>query len=125
MPKGIIALVMAFALAGCLATQHQQSERATEIKQAADAAYQACQSQYSELPKDAIARAKCINDAEATLKPVVNYPDLIDLKMAKRAELAEQMANGKITRTEATLEFSQFVTGLIDEVKNDHWLIGV
>ncbi len=108
--------IIAVSLAGCgLAARQAQAERIAAVSQAVKAKMDACKTQYSELPKDAMARAQCFNDADTTFKQIANYPDLIDLRIAKRTEIAERIASGKITRAEGMLELSQLQTSLIDE----------
>jgi len=63
----------------------------------------------------AIARAQCFNDADKVYCQIVRYPDLIDLRIAKRMEVAEGIASGKITCAQGMLELSQLQTQLVDE----------
>jgi hypothetical protein len=112
----IATCVIASVLAGCgLAARQAQAEKAAAITETVKAEVETCKAQYSELPKDAIARAKCFNAADTTFKQIASYPDLVDLRIAKRAEIAERVSAGKITRAEGVLEFSHMQTNLIDE----------
>jgi hypothetical protein len=63
----------------------------------------------------AIARAQCFNDADKTYRQIASYPDLVDLRIAKRMEVAERIAYGKITRAQGMLELSELQTQLVDE----------
>jgi hypothetical protein len=74
-----------------------------------------CGATYSESNKDAIARAKCFNDADQKYAPTTKYPDLINLVIAKRTELAERQSAGKITHAQAMLELQQLITQLVSE----------
>lgn len=77
----------------------------------------ACRAQFSESNHDAVARAKCFNQADEKFAPTARYPDLINLLMAKRSELAERQAAGKITRAQSMLELQQMITQLTSEEK--------
>lgn len=63
------------------------------------------------------ASAACSNPKilEAYRKANYRYMDLIFQMTSKRAELAEQVDQSRITETQSKLELSQFMTGLIDE----------
>jgi hypothetical protein len=76
---------------------------------------EACRARFSESNKDAIARATCFNDADKKYAPTTRYPDLAALIIAKRTELAEKQATGKITHAELALELQQLVTQLVSE----------
>jgi hypothetical protein len=97
--------------------RHQLGTRTavSRSKKEAEAAADACRNQFSEDAKVAVARADCLNKAEALMLPVVTYPDLLNLKMAKRAELAAKVQSGALQRTDAQLQFSEFITHLVDE----------
>jgi hypothetical protein len=109
-------LIFAFSLAGCALTAQQERQAkisATTEEAKSDFAY--CSVGFSEADHDAIARAKCLNAADEKLRTVVAYPDLINLRIAKRAELAERQSTGKITRAQAVLEFAQTNTQIETE----------
>jgi hypothetical protein len=109
-------MLIAFAMTGCgLAAQRERAAQVASMRETVKNAIETCQAQYTELPKDAIARAACFNNADRILKPIVPYPDLIDLRIAKRSEVAERIASGKITRAQGILELSQLNTQLVDE----------
>jgi len=109
-------IVFALMLAGCGLSrqQEQQAARAAALEQL-KAANATCQAAYSEEAKDAIARAKCFNAADQAYMPFSDAPDLLSLRIAKRSELAERMAAGKITRAQAVLELSQLNANLVSE----------
>ncbi len=112
----VLTVSISMLLAGCgLAARREQAAQVAAIRESVKTATESCQQQYSELPKDAIARANCFNDADRTLKQVVRYPDLIELRIAKRSEVAERIASGKITRAQGVLELSQLQTSLVDQ----------
>lgn len=79
----------------------------------ADAA--TCRARFSESDKDAVARAKCFNEADEKYASTTRYPDLAYLLIAKRSELAERQAAGKITRAQFRLELSELGTRLASE----------
>lgn len=66
-----------------------------------------CQTRFSKNASDAVARAKCFNNADALSLPISPIRDLINLRIAKRTELAERQAAGKITRAQVVLELGQ------------------
>jgi F0F1-type ATP synthase membrane subunit c/vacuolar-type H+-ATPase subunit K len=110
-PVVLIFVGIAVGLAGCAsgsstAQAERQAMLAAALQQQKDE-QQACTTAFSESDRDAIARAKCINAADEKFRPTTTYPDLVSLRMAKRAELAERQAAGKITRAQFVLEYSQ------------------
>jgi hypothetical protein len=112
----VVFLGCALLLAGCgLSARQQEAERVAAITQQAKTMNEACGTTYTELPKDAIARAQCYNDADKVYRQIARYPDLIDLRIAKRMEVAERIASQKITRAQGMLELSQLQTSLVDE----------
>ena len=78
-------------------------------------ASESCTASFSEEPKDAIARAKCFNAADEAYAPYTGSPDLIRLRIAKRTEIAERMATGKITRAQGVLELAELNASLTSE----------
>jgi hypothetical protein len=105
-------------LTGCAEQQAQQAWQAQQAMVAAagqqfKADSDACTTTFSEKDSDAIARAKCINNAEEKEIRFVGSPDLHNLRMAKRIELAEKQAAHKITRAELMLQLSH-VWGYVD-----------
>jgi hypothetical protein len=118
---------MLFILNGCADQQLQQrqtmvsagSEQRQMMVAAASEQHQAdaatCRARFSESDKDAVARAKCFNEADEKYAPTTRYPDLAYLLIAKRSELAERQAVGKITRAQFRLELSELGTRLASE----------
>jgi hypothetical protein len=88
---------------------------AQQAAQQEETDYAACKKNFSESNKDAVARAKCFNEADSKFARSSRYPDLINLIIAKRTELAERRAAGKITYAQAQLELSQQVSQVISE----------
>ena len=116
-----------FLLAACAEQQAQQQRQAMVA-----AAFQehreesaACITQFSESNKDAVARANCLNAADKKYAPTLAYPDLQYLLIAKRSELAEKQAAGKITYAQSSLEFSQLMTQLKTEEQRRYTASGV
>jgi hypothetical protein len=107
--------VIAIGLTGCAETA-QQARQAAAVRQAKETDA-ACVAKFSESNHDAVARAKCINDAEKIIKSVSEYPDLVDLRIAKRAELAERQAAGQITRAQLVFEMSELTTSISSEAQ--------
>jgi hypothetical protein len=108
--------LVAMSLAGCgLIAQREQQERIAAVQEQAKQMVEGCKARFSEDAKDAIARAKCFNEADALLKTVFRDTDLMDLRIAKRTELAEQQSRGKITRAQAMLELAELQSRLVTE----------
>lgn len=118
-----IVICLTIALAGCALQQEQQAQQAQRERQAMLAAaaqqhnedFAACRARFSQSNKDAVARATCFNEADKKYAPTTRYPDLTALVIAKRTELAERQAAGKITRAQFELELQQLVTQLVSE----------
>jgi hypothetical protein len=117
-----VILLIAFGLAGCVTAQQEQQAAAQARQAAIDASNQQyaadvalCKTLFSESDKDAVARAKCLADADQKSLPFRRYPDLVSLQTAKRTELAERRAAGKITFAQATLEMSQLQAQVMSE----------
>ena len=85
---------------------------AEQRNQAAEAA---CVATFSESNKDAVARANCLNEADKKESSFVKYPDLLNLLIAKRSQLAERQAAGKITRAEMMLEYNELLAKVTSE----------
>ena len=89
----VVFIFIAVGMAGCgLVARQKEAERVAAINQQVKDAVASCQATYSELPKDAIVRARCFNDADKIHRQIATYPDLVDLRMAKRMEVAERIA---------------------------------
>jgi hypothetical protein len=86
-------------IAGCgLVRQRELQARNQELKAQAEAAAQRCETTVpAGNPKTAVARAKCQTEAWAILRPTMPYPDLLDLLIAKRLAIAEQVEKGQLT----------------------------
>jgi hypothetical protein len=109
-------IFIASTVAGCgLAQQRQLQERQLAVQQNAKEIVEGCRARFSESAKDAIERAKCFNQADELLASVVPFPDLIHLRIAKRSELAEKQAAGKVSRSQAVLELAELQTNLVTE----------
>lgn len=123
--RELVILVIAIGLAGCGIAQQREQEAALQARRAAvaaagqqhEAARETCLKTFSEKNSDAVARAKCFNTADEILKPFNRYPDLLNLRIAKRNELAERQAAGKITRAQLVLEGSQLDSQLASEAQ--------
>jgi hypothetical protein len=110
-------------LTGCGLAAQQEQQAALQAQQAAGAAaaqqhladVRLCQTSFSESNKDAVARARCFAIADEKLKPFQRNPDLTNLAIAKRNELAERQAAGKITRAQFVLELSQQTSWAMSE----------
>lgn len=114
-----LCVLVSLMLTGCAEQQAQQQRRAmvAAAAQQRQAAIADCEQRFSESNKDAIARAKCLNAADAIMVPFETYPDLPSLVMAKRIELAEKQAAGKITHAQVVLETNQLIAQVVSETQ--------
>lgn len=105
--------LLAVALSACgLGRQRAEREAAFAESRAAS---QACMARYPDTPKDAIAGAACLNEAEKIVRPYMPFPDLLDLRLAGRQEIAERYAAGRISKAQMNLEGSQLQASLVGE----------
>jgi hypothetical protein len=96
-------VVAALALAGCAnqALQKAQQAYATGIA--------ACKAR--EPGETKVAFADCVTNVEnETLRPFTRYPDLLDLKQAKRKELGEEIDAGRLTKAQANAQLTEILT---------------
>jgi hypothetical protein len=111
---GIVALCA--ALAGCgLARQQEQKEAYDRALAQVKADVEVCNQTYPKMQKTALARAQCLGTATDTLRPLVNYPDLLDQEKTTRNVLAEQWQNGKITQMEYEAKFTEMHSQVVAE----------
>jgi hypothetical protein len=116
MLKFLGVMVLSTTLAGCgLIARQEQQERLAAATQQLKEASEACTARFSEEPKDAIARAKCYNAADQAFMPFSSAPDLLNLRIAKRSEIAERIAAGKISRAQGVLELAELNSNLTSE----------
>ncbi len=113
----VIIGITTIGLAGCAERQAQQRQQAmlAAAFEQHTADFATCRARFSEDNKDAIARAKCFNEADEKYIPTTRYADLGNLVIAKRSELAERQAAGKITRAQFVLELQQLTTQVASE----------
>lgn len=112
----------ALALAGCASVFHQEEQApppphlgVAEITEKARTTAEECRAQFSESRKDAVARGNCFNDVDDIFKQIAKFPDLVDRRIAKRTELAKEIADGKITRARAVAQFTELSRVLVGE----------
>lgn len=113
-----IAIVVAASLCGCgLAARQEAAEKFRAAQERHTAESQMCVQQFDDSAAVAIARAKCLNAADQTFAPFTPAADLISLRMAKRLELSERRAAGKITFAQASLEFAELNSSITTEAQ--------
>ena len=90
--------------AGCgLARQQEAQAKAAALQVQHKAALQGCDEKVpSGNPKTTVARAQCINAAIGILRPLVPYPDLLDLTQAHLLAAAERVEKGQLTIAQAS-----------------------
>jgi hypothetical protein len=93
------AITLSLTLAGCgIAQQQEMKARAAELKAQSEMAAQACDDSFpAGNTKTAVARAKCQAEAIAILRPIQPHPDLLDLYIATRLSVAEDVQNGRLS----------------------------
>ena len=98
-----VAVVLGLTVASCgIARQQEMQARIQELQAQKLAAIQRCDVTVpAGNPKTAVERAKCQTEAWAILRPIMPYPDLLDLMIASRLTIAEQIQNGKLTIAQA------------------------
>src|SRR5262245_6862244 len=111
----LVPLILAGALSACgmVAERQRQAEYEAAL-QRYQTANDAC-AKFSEAREHAIARARCFNDADLAFMPFDQTPDLRHLLIARRTEIAERRAAGKITFAQAQVEMSELATSLTAE----------
>jgi hypothetical protein len=112
----VVSALAALLLTTCGTAQKQDPSQMspTEIVEKARTIIAGCNA-IPELPKDAVNRAKCFNDADTLLAPIARFPDLVEQRIAKRTELAQAMASGSITRAKAVSDFTEVNRQLVAE----------
>lgn len=104
-------------LAGCgVVAANQRAEANAKARADFSAAVEACNQQFTDRTRQAIARAQCINAAQTThLQPTVPYPDLLLQINATRMATAEQVQAGRMTVAQADLQLAQVVSQVVSE----------
>lgn len=98
------AVLLSGAMLGCASTQQRV---AAEVQKAT----RACESLYAPRSAENIsALARCLNDAERPLAPLVLYPDLFNLVHAARTYFAEKVESGSMSLSEAELGLASIMT---------------
>jgi hypothetical protein len=99
----LFLVALSVLLAGCgIARQRELQAQREALQAQSKAAVEQCNQTYpTGDPKTAVARAKCENEAVGIQRPLMPYPDLMDLFFASRIAIAEQFQNGKITLAQA------------------------
>jgi hypothetical protein len=98
-----IAILMSLTVAGCgLVRQRELQAQREELTARSQAATAQCDLTYpAGNVKTAVARAKCQTEAFAILRPIMPYPDLMDLLIASRIAIAERVQKGQLTIAQA------------------------
>jgi len=112
------AITLSVVLGGCgLARQYQEREQAEQLKAQAKVAVAECNVKFPVgNAKIEVARAQCLNDALAIQMPVLAPDqDLVQLFMADRMAIAEQIQNGKIELVEGNAEIAAKWSAVVSE----------
>lgn len=109
--------VLVFALlSGCgLVRQKEAQDRFNVAMADVRAGVETCNQSFPKQQQTAVARARCIGDATAPIRPLVPFPDLLDQETANRNLLAERWQTGKITQAEFEAQFTQMHSQVVAE----------
>ena len=112
-----VAVVLGLTVASCgIARRQEMQARIQELQAQSLAASQRCDvSVPAGNAKTAVERAKCQTEAWAILRPTTPYPDLLDLMIASRLAIAEQVQNGKLTIAQANEQIAAKRSELVAE----------
>lgn len=103
--KRVVFVSVSIVLGGCGIAQRE------EAKRNASDGIAACRAQTW---PNAVARAKCINEAETPIRGALRTgQDLFDLRQATRLVLAEKIDRKEMTEAEANLEFAKATSQLV------------
>ncbi len=113
----VLVLPLAVSLSGCgVIAANQRAEANAKSRAAFSAGVEACNQQFPDRVRQAVARAECLNAAQTThLHPTVPYPDLLVQVNATRLATAEQVQSGRMTVAQADLQLSQVVSQVVSE----------
>jgi hypothetical protein len=113
----IVVVLMAVSVAGCGIIRRQEMQaKIASLKEQSNAAFQDCNTRFpAGNVATAVARAQCVNDAFAILRPIMPYPDLWDLYMASHTAIAERTQKGQLTIAQANEALAQKRSELVAE----------
>jgi hypothetical protein len=102
-------IVMGLICTNCaLIARREANERAAMLQTQSTAAFNECQSRFPpNNPKTTIARTTCINESMRILRPIMPYPDLLELQLATNMSIAEKVQNGQMTVAQANEAIAQ------------------
>jgi hypothetical protein len=106
--RSALLLLLALSLGGCgLARRAELEKQMVALKEQSQAATEACRAK----PLTSyVERAKCLNDAAQIARPTAPYPDLLDVLLAQRVEIASRVDKKMITPEEGQLEYAKVVS---------------
>jgi hypothetical protein len=112
-PGSIIAIaIIAGLLASCVSQRAQREKQLAALNARASEMAAACP---HSPPAKSVDRARCLNEALALLRPTFPYPDLADVLMATRMDIAARADRKEITREQAELEMAKATSTAIGE----------
>jgi hypothetical protein len=113
----LLVVAIAVLVSDCgLMRQRELQAQTEQLKAKSQAASQECDTTLpAGSPKTAMARAKCQTDALAILRPIMPYPDLMDLFIASRISIAERVQNGQLTIAQGNEIIAQKKSELVAE----------
>jgi hypothetical protein len=112
-------LAACLILSGCsLARQEQEPETGADlaVETEANTAVERCNATYMEGDRAVVlARARCLNDALAKVRPLMRFPDLLDVDAANRLVVAGKEQKGHMTHIDAMQQFATMHSKVIAE----------
>lgn len=115
--RGAVTLIcISLLLSGCgLAARREAQERQSAVVEQVRDSVAACDQSFPKQQSTAVARARCLGEATAPIRPLVPYPDLYDQEVANRNALAEQVQAGKLSQVQYEAQFAQMHSATIAE----------
>ena len=109
-------LAVAFC-AGNREVQAQQQNQASAIDRQVQEGMDKCSRKYPDQVKQAIAIARCENEAMEPLRQASAYPDIIIMEMGESLVIAEKLQKGKMTLIEAGAASARLHSQVIGEIE--------
>src|SRR5689334_10949757 len=100
-------------LTGCISSQEAAApSKAEQIKARYEEAAKAYVAAEEECTRQSfrtrVEKVRCVNEAESRIKrPLIPYPELLDVKLATRMAIAEKVDRAQMTEAEGVLEMSK------------------
>jgi hypothetical protein len=112
----LTAIVFCALLVGCGSSrQTEQQEAADPTLNDVSAGITECRHAYPDEIAQAVPRAACINKAIEPLRPMLQFPDLLDQEIAMRKSLAEQVQAKKTSLIDRIGQMTELHSKMLKE----------